>query len=60
MNRKSIFIILGVIMGFALSYIPNNYMSEKYEDIAFFIVVGIAVIGAIWSYFSTKKQEVNR
>ena len=47
-------------MGFALSYIPNNYMSEKYEDIAFFIVVGITVIGAIWSYFSTKKQEANR
>ncbi|KRG29446.1 hypothetical protein [Salegentibacter mishustinae] len=57
MNRKSIFIILGVIIGFALSYIPNNYMSEKYEDNAFFIVVGIAVIAALWSYFSIKNKK---
>ncbi|MBZ9629695.1 hypothetical protein LB465_02805 [Salegentibacter sp. LM13S] len=57
MNRKSIFIILGVIIGFALSNIPNNYMSEKNEDYAFFIVIGIAVIAALWSYFSTKNKK---
>lgn len=59
MNRKSIPIILGIFIGFALSYIPNNYMSKKYEDIAFYIVVGIAVIAAIWGYFAAKNKNAN-
>ena len=56
---KSLKIVLALLIGFALSYIPNNYMSEKYENIAFFIVVVIVIIGALWSFNSNKKQERN-
>lgn len=59
MNRKSILIILGIFIGFVLSYIPINYMSKRYEDIAFYIVVGIAVITAILGYLSIKNKNAN-
>jgi len=59
MIKKSLPIILGVVIGFGFSYIPNNFMSKKYENIAFFIVVGIVIIGALWNYFSVKKREEN-
>ena len=60
MNRKSLWTILAIVIGAALSYIPNNYMSKKYEYIAFFIVVGIAIIAALWSYILKKKKEANQ
>ena len=59
MIKKYLPIILGGAIGFGLSYIPNNYMSKKYENIAFFIVVGIVIILAVRKYFSSKKQEEN-
>jgi membrane protein DedA with SNARE-associated domain len=56
---NSVKIIIAALIGFALSYVPNNYMSEKYENIAFLIVVIAAVIGILWSVFSKKKQLTN-
>ncbi|WP_405199120.1 hypothetical protein [Christiangramia sp. LLG6405-1] len=58
MNKKTIGIVLGIIIGFALSYIPNNYMSEKYENIAFFIVVGIVLIFVVKSLTPKKNKSL--
>ena len=54
---KSIKPYLAILVGFALSYIPNNYMSEKYENIAFYIMVAIVIIGIVWSVFQKKKID---
>ena len=59
MNKKTIGIVLGIIIGFALSYIPNNYMSEKYENIAFFIVVGIVLILLVKSSIPKKDKSLD-
>lgn len=59
MNKKTIGIVLGIIIGFALSYIPNNYMSEKYENIAFFIVVGIVLILLVKSLIPKKDKSLD-
>ncbi|MFD1096100.1 hypothetical protein [Salegentibacter chungangensis] len=59
MNKKTIGIVLSIIIGFALSYIPNNYMSEKYENIAFFIVVGIVLILVVKSLIPKKNKNLN-
>ena len=59
MNKKTLGIVLGIIIGFALSYIPNNYMSEKYENIAFFIVVGIVLILLVKSLIPKKDKSLD-
>ena len=56
---KSIKIIIAALIGFALFYVPNNYLNEKYENFAFVIVVVAAVIGILWSIISNKKQLTN-
>ena len=50
---------VAILIGFALSYIPNNYMSEKYENFAFYIVIGLAVFAVFWSIIFNKKQQTN-
>ena len=58
---KSIKIFIGILIGFALSYIPNNYMDEKYENYAFYLVIGIIIIGTIWSVTkSNNKLKLNK
>ncbi len=57
---KSIKIFIGIILGFALSYIPNNYMEDKYEDFAFYVVIGIIIIVTIWSVISNQKLKSNK
>lgn len=57
---RSILISIGILLGFALSYIPNNYMDEKYEDIAFYLVLGIMIIGILWSIISKNKLKSKR
>ncbi|WP_158974990.1 hypothetical protein [Cellulophaga sp. L1A9] len=54
---KSVKPYLAILGGFALSYIPNNYMSEEYENIAFYIVVAIVIIGIVWSISQKKKID---
>ncbi len=56
---KSIKVFIGIILGFSLSYIPNNYMDEKYENYAFFLVIGIIIFGTIWSVVSNNKLKSN-
>ncbi|MFT2009857.1 hypothetical protein ACMA1I_14350 [Pontibacter sp. 13R65] len=55
---KSIRIIIALIGGFALSYVPNNFMDEKYEDIAFFFIVGLVVIAALWIVISKFRKKI--
>lgn len=57
MISKRIFI--AILIGFALSYIPNNYMDEKYENIAFYFVIGLTIIGVLWSFISKDKMKSN-
>ena len=57
---KSIKIVVAVLLGFSLSYVPNNYMSEKYENIALYIVIGLAIIGIVWSLVPKDKSKSNR
>lgn len=45
---KSFKSFLAFILGFSLSYIPNNYMDRKYEEIALFLVIGIPLINTMW------------
>jgi formate hydrogenlyase subunit 3/multisubunit Na+/H+ antiporter MnhD subunit len=54
---KSIKVFIAMLMGFSLSYIPNNYMDEKYENIAFYLVITITIIGVIWSLISNDKLK---
>jgi uncharacterized membrane protein SirB2 len=54
---KNLKIVLAILLGFSLSYIPNNYMGEKYESIALYIVLGTALIGIVWSLISKNKAK---
>jgi membrane protein DedA with SNARE-associated domain len=54
---KSIKVFIAIFFGFALSYVPNNYMDEKYQNIAFYLVIGITIIGVIWSAISNYKLK---
>lgn len=56
-NMKSISIFIGILLGFALSYIPNNYMDEIYQDIAFYLVLGIIITGVVWRVISNNKLK---
>lgn len=57
---KSISIYIGILLGFALSYIPNNYMDEIYQDIALYLVLGIIVTGVLWRVISNNKLKSKR
>lgn len=57
---KSISIYIGILLGFALSYIPNNYMDEKHQDIAFYLVLGIIITGVLWRVISNNKLKAKK
>jgi membrane protein DedA with SNARE-associated domain len=54
---KSIKFFIAIFFGFALSYVPNNYMDEKYQNIVFYLVIGITLIGVIWIAISNYKLK---
>ena len=58
MNK--IWIFTGILLGFALSYIPNNYMDEKYEDMAFYFVIVLTINGIIWGINSRDKKKFQK
>lgn len=53
---KNLKIVVAVLIGFSLSYIPNNYMSEGYEKIAFYIVIALAIIYFLWNVIIKNKK----
>lgn len=55
-GKNTIIIVIAILAGFSLSYIPNNYMSEQYENIAFYFVIGIAILGIAWSLIPKGKK----
>ncbi len=54
---KKVWMFIGILLGFALSYIPNNYMDEKYEDFAFYLVIVLTINGIIWGINSNNKKK---
>ncbi len=56
---KFLKVIIPVLIGFSLSYIPNNYMDEKYENIAFFIVVGLVVFAILRSVIMKSRKKTD-
>lgn len=55
---KSLKTIGAMLVGFLLSFIPNNFMNEIYENLAFYIVLGLSLFFIIKENVQCNGKEI--
>jgi hypothetical protein len=55
---KSLKTIGAMLVGFLLSFIPNNFMNERYENLAFYIVLGLSLFFIIKENVQCNGKEI--